>query len=76
MRRPGYELDRLLFRVKKDSKFRSEFLRTMEKVLDMYRLTEEERRAIGDRDYSKLSRLGAKPELVIALAMASDSHPK
>lgn len=76
MRRAAYELDRLLYRIKKDKVVRRQFLKNAESVLDMYQLSGEERTALRARNYSELSKLGAKPELVIALAMASGHHPK
>ena len=64
----GYELDQIIFRVKKDAHFRDIFISNFDLACKEYGLTEEERTSLKARDYKKLAELGLKPELVIALA--------
>jgi hypothetical protein len=64
----GYELDRMVFRLKKDPAFRDKFLFDFELACSEFKLTKEEKRSLKDRDYKRLAELGLKPELVMALA--------
>ena len=64
----GRELDRIVFRVKKEALFRNLFLSNFDVALREFQLNDEERKSLKDRDYELLARLGLKPELVIALA--------
>lgn len=64
----GYELDRILFRVKKESVFQEKFFKDFENACNGYNLTEEEKLALKSRDFVKLYELGTKDELILALA--------
>ncbi len=74
-RQPGYELDRIIFRVKKDAKFRSNFLSHFDLACREFKLTEEEERGLKLRDYISLAKLGLKPELIMALAEIDKEKP-
>ena len=65
------ELDRVLFRFKKDPSFRDEFFLDLQGALKGYDLTGEEKKALADRDYARLYDLGAKDDLIIPLARES-----
>jgi Aromatic-ring-opening dioxygenase LigAB, LigA subunit len=69
--RKGYELDRLLFKVKKDDEFRRRFFSNFEDACTGFKLSSEEKAALRKRDFASLSRLGVKPELILALAKAT-----
>lgn len=69
--RRGYELDRLLFRVKKDEEFRRRFFADFKSALEGFDLTEEEKKVLKARDYARLFELGVKDELIISLARFS-----
>ena len=58
----------MIFRIKKDVDFRDKFISNFDLACRDYRLTEEERTSLKERNYKKLAELGLKPELVIALA--------
>jgi hypothetical protein len=73
---PGYELDKIMFRVKKDKIFRENFLSDFDRTCKDFNLTEEERESLKLRNYSKLAELGLKPELVMALADIDKSRKK
>jgi hypothetical protein len=67
-RQPGYELDKIVFRVKKDKIFREKFVSDFDGACRDFSLTEEERECLKLRNYTKLAELGLKPELLMALA--------
>jgi hypothetical protein len=67
----GYELDRILFKVKKDPEFRDRFLNEFNTACLDFALSKEEKAALRDRDYRALNDLCAKDELILFLAMLS-----
>jgi hypothetical protein len=67
----GYQLDKLLYAVKKDEKLRERFLRDFDAACLDFNLSDEEKTALKSRDYAALYELGAKDELILFLAKLS-----
>jgi len=72
----GYELDRILFKVKKNEEFRRKFIEDFDSACEGFSLSPDERQALRNREYARLYDLGAKDELILVLARLSRDAKK
>ena len=63
-----YFLQKLLYQLNRDPRTRARFAADMDAVLAEYRLTDEERRALGERDIGLLYVLGVNGQLLMHYA--------
>lgn len=63
-----YQLNKVLYRIKHDRRYRRLFLIDFQRALEGFELTPGEIRALRARDCAKLVKLGAKPMLLLPFA--------
>jgi len=61
----AYEVGRLIFDLRKDEHLAEEFRANRDGVLERYRLTQEEKKAIRNKDVKFIYQLGVNPYLII-----------
>ncbi len=64
----SYSINKILFKIKKDRKYRELFLNDFKEAIQGFPLTAEEERALEERNYPALLNLGAKAMLLLPFA--------
>jgi Aromatic-ring-opening dioxygenase LigAB, LigA subunit len=64
----SYWLNKVLYRIKRDRQYRALFLNQFEKSLEGFALSQDEVKALRERNYEKLFDLGAKSMLLLPFA--------